>query len=1135
MCNSLKNNVPILLIILLLSLASFSLKAQFTDDFSDGNFTQNPEWLGNSTQFIVNDAFQLQLNAEGEGESFLYTASNSLTETEWRFYIRLAFSPSGNNNARVFLAADQYPDPQNGFFVQLGEAGSNDAIEIFRLQNGTETSVCRGPDAMIASSFGVSVRIIRDNNHWQLFADPDGGDNYQLLAEADDAFDFSATKFALYCKYTSSNSTKFYFDNFYTGPILLDNTPPSIMAFQLLSSSSISLQFSEALDESPALNPANFIINNEIGQASAVSFSDEAKTTLELIVSKNFNDGKAYELLVKNQSDLNNNVMNDTILEFSMYEAAPFEIVFNEIMADPTPEVGLPAEEFLEIYNTTEIPISLESWKLVVGTTEKELPAVSISPKGYLILCKPEVEALFAPYGQTAGISGLSLANDGRLLSLLNNNDVLIHSVQYDISWYADPEKDEGGWSIEQIDPLAPCMGKNNWKASVNPAGGTPGSINSVNAPNYESPEISSVTLLDSISLIIAFNQMMDIASVTDISAYLASPVGMSPDSVRSFQNALDEFIIYFPVPFVAGIDYLLSIQKDLLNCSGTPIPAGGEFAFAMPLPTVFHEVLITEIMADPTPEVGLPPYEYIELQNVSEHAVQLNQWQLTMGSSSTTLGATVLDAGERIILIEEEAEAAFKFFGKSLVVESISLGNDGALLSLRNKDALLIHAVEYSVDWYGTSAKEEGGWSLEMIDVQSPCVQAPNWTASIAMEGGTPGQENSVAASIDAPAAPEIKYITYQNPLEISVFFDQPMDSLAMADATIYSIEPQIGFPDNAQPIGVFFDEVRLFLTEALIENTVYTLRIQAENVVSCSGQTAEEELIIEFGVPVAVDSGDVVINELLFNPYADGDDYIEIYNNSQKVLDMSTMSVVYQKDTEADPDICFLPQYLLMPGKWVAFSQSPEMVLKQYLTPYPNAVVEAENLPNFGSTEGIVALTQMSDANRTYDVFAYNEDMHYPLLRSVDGVSLERVSADVSTTEESNWHSAAESVGYGTPAAKNSVVAANVDGTEELEISPELFSPDMDGHDDLLTIAFHLDDAGYMAKIQIFDSRGRLVRNLGGNMMPGNEAEYFWDGINNDGNKASIGIYIIYVELYNPEGNVKTFKESVTLGGQW
>ena len=48
-----------------------------------------------------------------------------------------------------------------------------------------------------------------------------------------------------------------------------------------------------------------------------------------------------------------------------------YDIVIDEIMADPSPQVGLPSNEWIELNNTTTFPINLQGWKIsdATGTT----------------------------------------------------------------------------------------------------------------------------------------------------------------------------------------------------------------------------------------------------------------------------------------------------------------------------------------------------------------------------------------------------------------------------------------------------------------------------------------------------------------------------------------------------------------------------------------------------------------------------------------------------------------------------------------------------------------------------------------------------------------------------------------------
>jgi len=161
--------------------------AQLLEDFSDGDFTNNPTWSGDASQFIVNASLQLQLNSSGTGVSSLSAPLNlaSLDSMEWNCYIRQSFSPSSSNYGRVYLVSDQanLEGPLNGYYLQFGEALSNDAVELFCQTGSTSTSVCRGTNGQIANSFILGVRVTRSaSGLWSLYVDASGGTNYLFEA-----------------------------------------------------------------------------------------------------------------------------------------------------------------------------------------------------------------------------------------------------------------------------------------------------------------------------------------------------------------------------------------------------------------------------------------------------------------------------------------------------------------------------------------------------------------------------------------------------------------------------------------------------------------------------------------------------------------------------------------------------------------------------------------------------------------------------------------------------------------------------------------------------------------------------------------------------------------------------------------
>jgi hypothetical protein len=158
----------------------------------------------------------------------------------------------------------------------------------------------------------------------------------------------------------------------------------------------------------------------------------------------------------------------------------------------------------------------------------------------------------------------------------------------------------------------------------------------------------------------------------------------------------------------------------------------------------------------------------------------------------------------------------------------------------------------------------------------------------------------------------------------------------------------------------------------------------------------------------------------------------------------------------------------------------------------------------------------------------------MQYPLLTNVDGVSLERISPERPSGDKTNWHSASESVGYATPAYKNSQFGISTADENEITLSPDIFSPDNDGYNDNLSINYKFDAPGYNARITIYDANGRQIRNLISNEVCGTSGTFSWDGINNERQKSLIGRYIILVEIFDLDGNVKKYKKSTVLGGK-
>jgi flagellar hook assembly protein FlgD len=271
-------------------------------------------------------------------------------------------------------------------------------------------------------------------------------------------------------------------------------------------------------------------------------------------------------------------------------------------------------------------------------------------------------------------------------------------------------------------------------------------------------------------------------------------------------------------------------------------------------------------------------------------------------------------------------------------------------------------------------------------------------------------------------------------------------------------------------------------------------------------------------------------VINEILFNPPPAGSDYVEIYNRSNKVIDLKQTYIANRGSNGTISSITQISKenYLFFPQDFMVLTPDVTYVKATYINQNPDAFILI-NLPSFNNDKGNTLILN-AQGNIT-DELAYSDKWHFKLLDNTEGVALERIDYDASTQSADNWHSAATSAGYGTPTYKNSQYHVNDGAQGEIKLSPEIVSPDNDGQDDFATLEYNFPESGYVANIIIFDAGGRPVRYLQRNALCGTKGNFRWDGLGEKNQPLPIGVYIAYTEIFNLKGKSKQFKIPVVL----
>ena len=277
--------------------------------------------------------------------------------------------------------------------------------------------------------------------------------------------------------------------------------------------------------------------------------------------------------------------------------------------------------------------------------------------------------------------------------------------------------------------------------------------------------------------------------------------------------------------------------------------------------------------------------------------------------------------------------------------------------------------------------------------------------------------------------------------------------------------------------------------------------------------------------------DSLGIVVNEILFNPPAAGSDYVELYNRSNKIVDLNQTYIANRNTSNTVSSITLLSNepYLFFPQEFLVVTVNPDWVKSAYITQNPDALFKVVTMPSYNDDAGNVII--LNAQGKITDEVPYSVKWHFKLLDNKEGVSLERIDYNAPSSLLDNWHSAATSVNYGTPTYKNSQFRIKDAVQGEVKLSPEIVSPDNDGMDDFATIDYSFPSAGYVATITIFDANGRPVRFLQRNALCGTQGSFRWDGLGEKNQQLPTGVYVVLTEVFNLSGNKKIFKTPIVV----
>lgn len=475
---------------------------QWSDDFSDGDFNQNPTWGGMTDNFIVNAEKQLQSNASSTSRSYLSTPSEVYDDAVWEFLVKMNYNPSGSNYALVYIISDRanISGDVNGYYVQIGNTA--DEISLYRQQAGSNpVKIIDGADKTLDTNpVVVKVRVTRAKDgtfalYRQRISDNAAFNDADFVQEGavNDTIVKGSRYFGVMFVNSSTTGKLYFFDDISVkGDKFIDVVAPEWTDLHIIEPDKMVLTFSESVDISSAV----FLVDNGVGSPTNIAVSGD-QTTFTLTFGHTFEKGKLYTVEANGVKDLSGNALKNTLRKIGVIEpVSDGDLIINEILFD-NPDF---APEYFEVYNNSPKILDMSNVffstrnSAGVYTINNFFPAKSILlPNGYMALTT-DVNLVKSGFSapDTANIvradrwSNLSNSGANFLVGMLmpvdasKNDTIILDEVSYDAKWHHTLIRNPKGVSLERINPEMPSQSPSSWhSASADVNYGTPGYKNS--------------------------------------------------------------------------------------------------------------------------------------------------------------------------------------------------------------------------------------------------------------------------------------------------------------------------------------------------------------------------------------------------------------------------------------------------------------------------------------------------------------------------------------------------------------------------------------------------------------------------------------------------------------------------------
>jgi len=595
------------------------------------------------------------------------------------------------------------------------------------------------------------------------------------------------------------------------------------------------------------------------------------------------------------------------------------------------------------------------------------------------------------------GSSGMSNSSD-RKLYLIDSTGVIVDSIIYTAN-------NSSGISDEKIE-MTSLNDSDNWSNSL-VINGTPGFKNSVSPFEYDA-QFSSITISPAIpfaysnSTINGIIKNVGLKTISSIQVRIFDDINLDSiiinedyiysaliDSIPTGDSAFFEFNYSFNLSGSHQIIGVIELAEDLN-------PSNNKFFFQFyvaPKPNKYGDILINEFMY--LPEGDEP--EWIEFYNNTSEPINLKKWKIRDKSSqiNVTNDTLIIEANDYLVIAEDSLTNFYSTPINFYVKNIPSLNNSGDEIVLVDSLGTTIDSVNYSALW-----GNKKGISLERIMFDAASFDSTNWKNSLATEGATPGYYNSISPhnydlwlkdftintayavqdeTFEAFCLVKNSGIRTSDNFELRIYYDFNKDSLATEDEIINS-KLITGLTSGDSTLESFS------ITNLPLGKGILTAAVFFPPDEFTDNNFIKEEINV---VKLNVFNKDVVINEIMYAPQSPEPEWIELYNRTEREIDLSRFIIADSKDsTQIDTS------YVTISPSGYAIIAKEKSITSIYNL---SGLIIYSDFPLLNNSTDEIVL--MDSLGRVIDSVKYYSDW------GGSGKSLERIDADGSSTDSLNW----------------------------------------------------------------------------------------------------------------------------------